>query len=74
MEKLFVDMCSLIKFDGEELYFPSSQIEVMNEYNYITENENYSLLIEKMDKLIVMLNETPELMDKDIETELWHIL
>jgi len=69
---MFVEMCSQITYDGDEFYFPA--IEYMDKFNSITSNENYSLLSNKMDKLLIIINNNPRLIDLDLETELWQML
>jgi len=69
-KEVFVKMCSEIDF-SYEFYFPA--IEHKKECNEITSYENYPILVEKIENLVKLLNNNPELINLDIETELWYM-
>jgi len=74
LKNMFVKMCSLSYFDGDMLYFPATDVDHLTHMKEIRENENYPFLLEKMDNLMILLNENPTLIDKDIEDELWYMI
>lgn len=74
LKEMFVKMCSLSYFDGDVMYFPAEDVEFIADMREIRENENYSILLEKMETLMNMINDNPTLIEKDIETELWYMI
>ena len=72
-KEIFVKMC--FKLDqGSKIYYPDQYVLHCIEDKEITQYENYDILLEKMAKLVDLLNSDLTLLDKDIETELWEMI
>jgi hypothetical protein len=74
LKKMFVEMCKHTAYFNGEFICLYSDMEYDNDYSYITESSDYSLLKEKMEKMLKLINSDSSLGDKDVETELWHML
>jgi hypothetical protein len=67
----FVNMCELISVDTKgKFFFDSIDVEFTEVYN----DKDYTVLKEKMDKLIGLINEDNSLIEKDVQDELWLML
>lgn len=67
----FVDMCDLISVDSKgQFFFDSVDVEFTDIYTDV----DYPLLVEKMTKLINLINEDNSLIEKDVQDELWFML
>lgn len=58
--------------NGIGLFF-NDEIEYDKDYNYITKNEEYQLLKEKVKNIIKLVNDNPPMVYKDLENELWYM-
>lgn len=59
--------------NGIGLFF-NDGIEYDKDYNYITKDEEYQLLKEKLKKIIKLVNDNPPMVYKDLENELWYMV
>jgi len=67
----FVDMCDLISVDSKgQFFFDSVDVEFTDVYTDV----DYPVLVEKMSKLITLINEDNSLIEKDVQDELWFML
>jgi hypothetical protein len=67
----FVDMCDLISVDSKgQFFFDSVDVEFTEVYTDV----DYPVLVEKMTKLITLINEDNSLIEKDVQDELWFML
>jgi hypothetical protein len=67
----FVDMCDLISVDSKgQFFFDSVDVEFTDIYTDV----DYPVLVEKMTKLITLINEDNSLIEKDVQDELWFML
>jgi hypothetical protein len=67
----FVDMCDLISVDSKgQFFFDSVDVEFTEVYTDV----DYPVLVEKMTKLITLINEDKSLIEKDVQDELWFML
>ena len=67
----FEDMCDLISVDSKgQFFFDSVDVEFTDIYTDI----DYPVLVEKMTKLINLINEDNSLIEKDVQDELWFML
>ena len=67
----FVDMCDLISVDSKgQFFFDSVDVEFTDVYT----DADYPVLVEKMNKLITLINEDNSLIEKDVQDELWFML
>ena len=67
----FVDMCDLISVDSKgQFFFDSVDVEFTDIYTDV----DYPVLVEKMTKLITLINEDNSLIEKDVHDELWFML
>jgi hypothetical protein len=67
----FVDMCELISVDSKgQFFFDSVDVEFTEVYTDV----DYPVLVEKMTKLITLINEDNSLIEKDVQDELWFML
>lgn len=64
----YVDIVS-----GKGLSFDDS-IVYDKRYSHITENEEYPMMVSKVNAIINLVNENPSLVIKDVETELWDMV
>lgn len=76
IKEKFVEMCSLIyKYDNEPYKFPYETLFYSNDYIMIRENqEEYNLLLLKMENLIKLINIDNKYIEMDIENELWFLI
>ena len=72
-KEIFVKMCSKLQ-QGSKIYYSEKEVLYSYDNKEITEYENYSILLEKMQKLVTLLNSDLSLINKDIETELWEMI
>lgn len=68
MSSDYVDIVS-----GKGLFFNDGIIYDKN-FLHITEDEEYSLVEEKVKSIINLINEQPNLVHKDLENELWDMV
>ena len=76
MKELMVEIISSEYVDivsGKGLYFNDSII-YDNRYTYITENEHYPLVEQKLKSIINLVNNDTSLVHKDVESELWYMV
>ena len=67
----FVDMCDLISVDSKgQFFFDSVDVEFTEVYTDV----DYPVLVEKMTKLITLINEDNSLIEKDVQDVLWFML
>ena len=67
----FVDMCELISVDSKgQFFFDSVDVEFTEVYTDV----DYPVLVEKMTKLITLINQDNSLIEKDVQDELWFML
>jgi hypothetical protein len=64
----YVDIVS-----GKGLFFNEGIIYDKN-FSYITNDVEYPLIEEKIRSIINLINEDPNLVHKDLEEELWHMV
>jgi hypothetical protein len=64
-------MCELISVDSKgQFFFDSVDVEFTEVYTDV----DYPVLVEKMTKLITLINEDNSLIEKDVQDELWFML
>ena len=56
------------------LSFDDYSITYDGRYSHILDHEDYPIIRRKLKKIIKLINATPELIHKDFETELWHMV
>ena len=64
-KEIFVKMCSEIKFSSE-FYYPEMSVLHDDNFNEITSYENYPILVEKIKKLVYLINKNPNYYNMDI--------
>lgn len=58
---------------GEGLFF-NDNILYDNRFTHITNDEEYSLIEQKVKSIVKLINEDPSLVYKDLEDELWYMV
>jgi hypothetical protein len=64
----YVDVVS-----GEGLFF-NDNILYDNRFSHITNDDEYSLIEQKVKSIVKLINEDPSLVYKDLEDELWYMV
>ena len=64
----YVDIVS-----GEGLFF-NENIIYDNRFSHITNDDDYSLIEQKVKSIVKLINENPSLVYKDLEDELWFMI
>jgi len=57
-----------------KLFFNNENFIHDASYSDLHNDSDLPFLMEKMDKMLVLINENPDLVDKDIEKELWDLV
>lgn len=70
----FAEMCMFIEPSSNGMMCPFEDFESDDDLSYISLDKDYPILKEKMEKLLVLINEDMSLLNKDIETELWEMI
>ena len=74
IKQKFERMCDLILVEKNTLSFPYIDLKNNDDFIYWSEDEDYPILKEKMDNLIVLVNNDLSLIQKDISEELWDLI
>jgi hypothetical protein len=70
----FAEMCKMIFIGSNGFSFPFESIEHDPTFDNLVENKEYSLLIEKMRNLLVLINSDNSILEMDLETEIWEMI
>lgn len=73
-QEIFVKMCESIDSFKGKFFFNFDEFEHTIENRKIVESVDYPELKEKMSNLVELISENPEMIQKDIETELWNMI
>lgn len=71
---MFVEMCKHIVIDTKGFTCLWENLELDNDFEYITSDESYPMLKNKMKNLITLINKDYSIIEKDIETEIWDLV
>jgi len=74
IKEKFERMCDLILVEKNTLSFPYTDLKNNDDFIYWSEDEDYPILKEKMDNLIVLVNNDLSLIEKDVSEELWDLI
>lgn len=74
LKEMFVEMCRHITIGKDGIVCHFDNIEFNDDLAYISQNDKYPLLKEKMNNLLVLIEKDFSILDKDIETEIWYLL
>jgi|688.fasta_scaffold1312538_2 hypothetical protein len=58
---------------GKGLYFNDDIVYDKN-FSHITNDDEYSLIEEKLKSIVKLINDDPNLVHKDLEDELWYMV
>lgn len=58
---------------GKGLYFNDDIVYDKN-FSHITNDDEYSLIEEKLKSIVKLINDDPNLVHKDLENELWYMV
>ena len=58
---------------GKGLYFNDDIVYDKN-FSHITNDDEYSLIEEKLKSIVKLINDDPKLVHKDLEDELWYMV
>lgn len=58
---------------GKGLYFNNDIVYDKN-FSHITNDDEYSLIEEKLKSIVKLINDDPNLVHKDLEDELWYMV
>lgn len=70
----FVEMCVSIHIGKGGFFFPFEMLEENNDFQDFINSEQYPILKMKMEKLITLINEDANILNKDIEDEIFDTL
>jgi hypothetical protein len=70
----FAEMCKHIFIGANGFSFPFESIEHDPTFDNLLESKEYSLLIEKMTNLLVLINSDNSILEMDLETEIWEMI
>ena len=72
LQKHFMKMLDYgVFFDGDDVVFRK---DILLNNKSTSGLCNYTFLIDKVEKLVEMVNKDKSLLEKDVETELWYML
>lgn len=72
VEILKSDYVNIVPVKG--LSFDDYSITYDKRFTHIVEHKDYPIVRGKLKSIIKLINETPELINKDLETELWYMI
>lgn len=70
----FEKMCESILVGGNGFFFPYEHMEFDDKLSDLYNDEDFTILKEKMDSLIILINKDSKLIESDIKEELWNLL
>ena len=70
----FEKMCEMIYIGSNGISFPYDDLNHDQDLSFWIKDKDFPILKEKMDNLIVLINNDHSLSDKDISNELWNMI
>ncbi len=75
IKEKYVEMCKLIFINKDGVFkFPFEDLQYDNDWNDFTNHQDYTILENKMNNLLNLINQDPEILNLDVETEIWEMV
>ncbi len=75
IKEKYVEMCKLIFINKDGVFkFPFEDLQLDNDWNDFTSHQDYTILENKMNNLLNLINQDPEILNLDVETEIWEMV
>jgi hypothetical protein len=75
IKEKYVEMCKLIFINKDGVFkFPFEDLQLDNDWNSFTTHQDYTILETKMNNLLNLVNQNPQILNLDVETEIWEMV
>ncbi len=75
IKEKYVEMCKLIFINKDGVFmFPFEDLQLDNDWNDFTNHQDYTILENKMNNLLNLVNQNPKILNLDVETEIWEMV
>ncbi len=75
IKEKYVEMCKLIFINKDGVFkFPFEDLQLDNDWNSFTKHQDYTILETKMNNLLNLVNQNPQILNLDVETEIWEMV
>ncbi len=75
IKEKYVEMCKLIFINKDGVFmFPFEDLQLDNDWNDFTNHQDYTILENKMNNLLNLVNQDPKILNLDVETEIWEMV
>ncbi len=75
IKEKYVEMCKLIFINNDGVFmFPFEDLQLDNDWNDFTNHQDYTILENKMNNLLNLVNQDPKILNLDVETEIWEMV